>query len=360
MSFSERRRRTVLIVDDSELMRAILRDIITRSGFSVIGEAVTGYQAIRMVHELDPDVVTLDLEMPDLRGLDALGYIMSEVPRPVIIVTGQRIMPAAMVSAIEYGALEFVAKPHGDEARDIDVLQVRLEQALEAAATAMIANFRPGRAAALRGPAERAGPVERALEPAPCVLAIAASTGGPRALVEVIPGLTRDLPAAVIIVQHMPATFTRLLAERLDGLSALPVREAVDGETLQGRRVYLAPGGFHLNLNRGSEGITVELDRGEPVWGVRPAADVLFRAVARHYGPHSSAVVLTGMGRDGADGMRAIREAGGWTAVQRPDTAVIPSMPRAAAPFAADRLELREIPAAALVHATEQADRRTA
>lgn len=366
MSFSEpRRRQTVLVVDDSELMRAILTDIVNSTdAFEVIGEAETGYQAIRLVHELDPDIVTLDLEMPDLRGLEALGYIMSEVPRPVIIVSGQaHAVAEPVLRALDYGALDFVAKPHGDEARDVDLLRERLLDALRAAASASLGNLRVQRAvraaARARRQAARDARLSGALQTAaPCVLAMAASTGGPRALVDLVPHFARTLPAAVLIVQHMPGTFTRIFAERLDRLCELPVREAAAGEILRAGTVYVAPGGVHLNLRRGAEGITVDLDRSDPVWGVRPAADILFGAVARLYGPHSSGVVLTGMGRDGADGLRAIRDAGGWTAVQRVDSAVIPSMPRAALAFAAEQLDVQDIPAAAHAQAEAQAARR--
>jgi two-component system chemotaxis response regulator CheB len=318
-----------------------------------------------MVHELNPDIVTLDLEMPHLRGLDALGYIMSEAPRPVIIVSGvSRQLAEPMLRAIDYGALEFVAKPHGDQAREVDVLAERLLAALRAAVDASIANLRVQRAqrASARARravarAQRAYGIESAPS-APCVLGIAASTGGPRALVELVPAFSEQLPAAVLIVQHMPAPFTRLLAERLDRLSALPVREASAGEVLRAGTVYLAPGGVHLDLQRTGEGIMVQLEAGDPVWGVRPAADIMLGAVARHYGPRSLGVVLTGMGRDGAAGLRAIRDVGGWTAVQRAESAVMPSMPRAAAPFAEAELMLEQIPDAVLERATLHAATR--
>lgn len=347
-------RKTVLVVDDSALMRALIIDIVQASkGFDVIGEAMTGYQAIRMVHELEPDIVTLDLEMPDLHGLDALAYIMTEKPRPVIIVSGQLKTTAdATARAIEYGAFEFVMKPHGDEAREFDVLRRRLLAALEAAASAEIANMRAQRVLRARARAQRAA--QRAartqgieLGPgAPCAIAIAASTGGPRALVEVIPQVRSDLAAAILVVQHMPSTFTRLLAERLNEASTLIVREAADGEMLKPGTVYMAPGGFHMGLQRASEGVCITLEKSDPIWGVRPAADVLFAAVARSFGPRSLGVVLTGMGRDGAAGLRAIRDVGGWTAVQQVDSAVMPSMPRAAAPFAAEQLTLDRMPRA--------------
>jgi two-component system chemotaxis response regulator CheB len=347
-------RRTVLVVDDSPLMRALIADIVESSEhFDVIGEATTGYQAIRLVHELEPDIVTLDLEMPDLHGLDALAYIMTEKPRPVIIVSGQlKSMPEATATAIDYGAFEFVLKPHGDESREFELLRRRLLAALEAAATATISNMRLGRAVRAWKRAQRAA--QRAARQqgadagpgAACAVAIAASTGGPRALVELVPHIRADLAAAILVVQHMPSTFTKLLAERLDSASTVAVREATDGEELVPGAVYIAPGGFHMGLQRGADGVRITLEQGDPVWGVRPAADVLFGAVARSFGPRSLGIVLTGMGRDGAAGLRAIRDVGGWTAVQQIDSAVIASMPRAAAPFAAEQLTLDRIPRA--------------
>jgi two-component system, chemotaxis family, protein-glutamate methylesterase/glutaminase len=166
------------------------------------------------------------------------------------------------------------------------------------------------------------------------VVAIAASTGGPRVLAELIPRLPGDLPAAVVVVQHMPRFFTAAFAERLDTMSDLPVREASAGALLQSGTVYLAPGGCHLSLARGPQGLSFRLEAGEPIWGVRPSADVFFCAAARYFGPACIGAVLTGMGRDGAAGLRAIREGGGWAVVQDEKSAVMPSMPRAAAPYA--------------------------
>jgi two-component system chemotaxis response regulator CheB len=356
---------TVLVVDDSELMRALISDIINSSGtFRVVGQAGTGYQAIRLVHDLKPDVVTLDLEMPDLRGVDALAYIMSEAPRPVIIVSGHSAaMADPMLRAIDYGALEFVAKPHGDEPRDVDVLRRRLLVALAAAADAKIANLKRGRAARAKARAQRAaaraarmeGVGSGAAAAARCVIAVAASTGGPRALVDLIPRLPAELPAAVLVVQHMPSVFTRLLAQRLDSLSNLPVKEAHAGDVIREGTVYLAPGGLHMGVRRAGDAFAIALEEGDPIWGVRPAADILFGAVARHFGPRSLGVVLTGMGRDGAAGLRAIREVGGWTAVQDASSAVIQSMPRAASPFASVELPLEQLARAVCDRAAEHA-----
>jgi two-component system, chemotaxis family, protein-glutamate methylesterase/glutaminase len=164
-------------------------------------------------------------------------------------------------------------------------------------------------------------------------VAIAASTAGPRALLDLVPRLPATLPAAVIVVQHMPAFFTRLLADRLAESGPLPAREAAAGETIEAGRVYVAPGGLHMTLEDTADGARVILDDGPPVHGVRPAADPLFHAVARSAGPRALGVVLSGMGRDGAEGLRAIRAAGGWTAVQD-GSAAMSGMPRAARPFA--------------------------
>ena len=344
MSVFEAARKTrVLVADDSDFMRSLLTEIIGSSlDFRVVGEARTGYETIRLLHELNPDIVTLDLEMPDLGGLDALGYIMSEAPRPVIIVSSHVAdMAEPALAALEYGALEVVAKPAGDEARDVDVLADRLMDALRAATSARVANLQMRRKAITsvreRIRATTAQPGARS------AVAIAASTGGPRALTEIIPRLPANLRSAVLIVQHMPATFTKAFADRLAGLSDVDVKEAAEGDIVRAGAVYLAPGGFHMMLKRTPDGIAVALDSSPPLWGVRPAADVMFTSVAQHFGPASAGVVLTGMGRDGADGLRAIRDVGGWTAVQDSESCVVYGMPKAAAQYADDELTIDEI-----------------
>ncbi len=350
MSSSEtRRRHGVLVVEDSDLVRAIIVRLVEESGeFRVVAEARTGFEAIQKVHEFDPDVVTLDLEMPDLGGHETLGYIMSEVPRPVIILSAHGAAGAEpALRALDLGAVEVVPQPEGTGALELEWLQARLHHALLAGLQASLQNL-PVR---LRdsGPGNRAWRRPKRPGAAPCAIAIAASTGGPRALDEVIPALPDSLPAAVLVVQHMPPRFTRFLSERLDAVSHLPVREAAGGEPVLAGHVYVAPGGVHLAVRRTEQGIVTVLDERAPLWGVRPAADVLFATVASHFGPRSLGVVLTGMGRDGADGLRAIREVGGWTIAQDEQSAVIYGMPRAAAPFAREVLPLARI-AAALAH----------
>lgn len=345
MSYSERTRaaRTVLIVDDSEMVRALLREYAEAMGqFEVVGEAATGYQAIRLVHELDPGIVTLDLQMPDLGGIDALGYIMSEAPRPVVIVSSDsEAVTDPALQALMVSGVEFVPKSASEDGADVALFRDRFVRALHAASTARLLNI-PGRMRLARP----VPPPEDGAAPARAAVAVAASTGGPRALAELIPLLPADLDAAVLVVQHMPPIFTAALAGRLDALGPLPVREAADGVVLRQGTVYIAPGGAHLDLERRDSGVTVRLTDAEPVWGVRPAADVMFAAVARTFGPASAGVVLTGMGRDGTDGLRSLREAGGATFAQDEASCVIPSMPRSAAPHAQAVLTVAGIAAA--------------
>ncbi len=322
------------------MMRALIRDVIAGSDeFAVAGEAATGYEAIRQVHDAAPDLVALDLRMPDLDGLEALGYIMSEAPRPVIIVTALEAGGEDVLRALDYGAVELVMKPSvaGAERQFAD----RLTRALRAAAMARLTNlrFKPPRERRRR---PRPG-IVRERRAAHAAVAIAASTGGPRALMEIVPPLPGDLPAAVLIAQHMPALFTASLAERLHAASELEVAEAEDGEPLRPGRVYLAPGGRHLEAARGPDGPAARVHAEPPVNGVRPSGDVLLASVARVFGPRAVGLVLTGMGRDGAEGLRAVREVGGATFAQDRTTSVIYGMPAAAASHASSIAPLGEI-----------------
>jgi two-component system chemotaxis response regulator CheB len=269
------------------------------------------------------------------------------------------------LASVDFGNIEFVLRPNGTGESAADVLRKRLLHALENAASSRIGGLRINRARRAAARASRAARraartgADAAGRPADAVVVIAASTGGPRALLQVVPQLPADLNAAVLIVQHMPAVFTPFLAQRLDRSCVLHVKEGSAGELVKRGVVYLAPGGYHMALQRTGTGIAITLEEGEPVWGLRPAADVLFGSVARHFGPRSAGVVLTGMGRDGAAGLRAIYEVGGWTAVQDPSTAIVPSMPRAARPYATAELPLHSIAQALVDHATKQGKNRS-
>jgi two-component system chemotaxis response regulator CheB len=339
---SSERKTRVLIVDDSALIRTVVADVIAGfPEFEVCGSARDGEEAIERVHALDPDIVTLDIEMPGLDGIAVLGYIMSETPRAVVMLSGAETRDGVdlTLKALELGAVDFVRKPDAAGTQQVRQVAGRLHDALRAAA---IVNLRgvPMLERTLRvreaTPVRRPTPDPRA---ARAVVVIAASTGGPRALAEVVPGFTRTLDAAVLIAQHMPRGFTAGLARRLDDASTLTVQEGADGDLLLPNHAYVAPGGQHMTVCSSTDGPRLALDDSPTVWGVKPAADPLFRSAAAVFGRHAVGVVLTGMGRDGSDGLRAIRAAGGGAVIQDEATSTIFGMPAAALEHAgADRV----------------------
>jgi len=333
----------VLVVDDSALMRRLITDIISEHPpFHVVGTARNGREALQKVHRLDPDLVTLDVEMPELDGLQTLGYIMSETPRPVVMLSAHtREGGEYTLRALDYGAVDFVAKPSGTVSRDVARVAERLITALRAAAQANLRNLpvRVRRAAERERPAE----VESGGPATACVL-MAASTGGPRVLAELFAGLRLPPQVAVLAVQHMPSTFTRSLAARLNVCAHLPVAEGAHGDEILGGRAYLAPGGFHMRVEGGPPTARLALARDASVWGVRPAADPLFASAAEAFPERVVSVVLSGMGRDGARGTAAVLSAGGHAFAQERGSAVVASMPRAAIEEGADEVPLADLP----------------
>ncbi len=318
----------VLVVDDSALVRQIIADLIAESGeFALAGMAKDGVEAIAQVRALDPDIVTLDVAMPGMHGLEALGIIMREAPRAVVMLSALDDPRGGdlTIRALELGAIDFVHKPSRVDAFDAHALRDRLMAALRAARGAALR-----RLSALEWPDVANAARQMTTCPASHVVAIASSTGGPRALAELLPAIPLTGDSAILVVQHMPAGFTDSLARRLDGVSSLVVREATDGEAIVADHVYVAPGGRHMRVDsrRGVNVISITDD--SPVLGARPAADLLFAGVARLFGDLSVGVILTGMGRDGAEGLRAIRKAGGHAIVQDRASSTVWGMPHAA------------------------------
>jgi two-component system chemotaxis response regulator CheB len=323
------RRIRVLIVDDSTFVRqALSRMLGADPEIVVAGQAADGREAVDKVHELDPDVVTMDVQMPRMGGLEALGRIMAEHPVPVLLLSSlTREGADVTLKGLELGALDFVDKSRVQGAMNLLQLGEELRAKVKALGSIPASRLRaapvaPGALGRLERPA--------ATEQRADLVVIGTSTGGPAALQAIVPRLPEGLLSAVLIVQHMPPGFTRSLAERLAGMSALPVREAEEGEPVVPGQVLIAPAGLHMKLRRRGAGLRVWLDE-EPRSALhRPAVDVLMASAARISGPRCLGVLLTGMGSDGVAGLHAIREAGGRTLAESEETCVIYGMPKAA------------------------------
>jgi two-component system chemotaxis response regulator CheB len=314
----------VLIVDDSAFVRkALSRMLGSADDIEVVGTAVDGQDGVEKVLLLRPDVVTLDVKMPRLDGLEALRRIMAECPTAVLLLsslTGEG--GDVTLRGLDLGALDFVDKSSVEGHMNLLALADELLAKVRALAKAQ-------RRVPVGAPSAQLPLPEFARERADLVV-IGTSTGGPAALQAVIPALPADLRVPVLVVQHMPIGFTRSLAERLDQRSDLMVREARDGEPLLPGRVLIAPAGRHLKVHRVQGEARVHLDY-EPMEALhRPSVDVLMQSAARAYGAALLGVVLTGMGADGVEGLRAIKAAGGRTLAESEDTCVIYGMPKAA------------------------------
>lgn len=310
----------VLVVDDSAFMRyTVTKHLNTDPEIEVVGQARDGLDALKKIAALRPDVVTLDVEMPRMDGLTALRRIMREHPLPVVMLSSLTQRGAyTTIQALMRGAVDFVPKPMGSV--DIGTVADELIAKVKIAARSQPAD---ADATAPSSPKAKGGP--RPFHPGDPLVVIGASTGGPRALQQVLSGLPNDFPAAVTIVQHMPPGFTRSLAQRLNECSSLTVQEAADGDRLAQGLALLAPGDFHLRFRNPHR---VALDHGPRRNHVRPAVDVTMESAAEQHGAAVIGVVLTGMGADGREGARRIKAAGGRVIAEHESTSIVYGMPR--------------------------------
>jgi two-component system chemotaxis response regulator CheB len=320
----------VLVVDDSALMRKMIPLILSSDrDIEVIGTAMDGDFALKKIVDLRPDVVTLDVDMPRMDGLTALKTIVRDFGVPVILVSSLAKEGAGTtLKGLEIGAFDFVPKPREAISVHISEISQELIAKVKAAARCSRPRFKePMPEKVITGRKNTALHDDCRAEG---VVAIGISTGGPQALTEILPLLPHDFPAGILVVQHMPEGFTELFARRLDALCNVEVREATNGETVCPGKILIAPGGRHLKVKRTSFGLISVLSQSPEVSGHRPSATVLFNSVAEEAGDSAVGVIMTGMGEDGVEGLRKIREKGGATIAQNEETSVIYGMPRVA------------------------------
>jgi len=317
----------VLVVDDSMFMRRMISDLLQQDAeLEVIGAAKNGQEGLEMARQLKPDVITLDVEMPVMDGVTMLQQLMQQQPTPVLMLSSLTKEGAEVtLKCLELGAVDFVTKPSGSISMDIYKISSQIIEKVKAVAQARVA-VAPTVARPVPPPPKPSPLVGRPTSDAPLVV-IGSSTGGPRALNTVMSSLPVGLHAKVLLVQHMPEGFTRSLAERLDRNSAFSVRESQGGETLQSGVAYLAQGGKHLKIERGGR---IVLTEDPPVHGVRPSVDVALLSIAQNYQGPVVVAILTGMGSDGAAGLRALAAKGAYTIAEDESTCVVFGMPRAA------------------------------
>jgi two-component system, chemotaxis family, protein-glutamate methylesterase/glutaminase len=317
----------VLVVDDSALMRKLIPQILaTDSSIQVVGTAMDGNFGLKKIEELRPQVVTLDLEMPGMGGLDMLKEIMRGHRLPVIVVSSHSTQGASVtLKALSMGAFDFVAKPGDVSARMPEIAQELISK-IKAAAQSRGIRVSPSPIAS--GPVEKATPNSKRRPTR--LVAIGVSTGGPQALQYLLPQLPKDFPGTILVVQHMPEGFTEMFSRRLDEICAIRVKEAQSGDLLLAGRALVCPGSRHLKVKRMPLGDVVVLSDEPRVNGHRPSVDVLFRSVAEEFGKDSVGVLMTGMGEDGAQGLGVLKAAGAMTIAQNEESCVVYGMPKAA------------------------------
>jgi two-component system, chemotaxis family, protein-glutamate methylesterase/glutaminase len=320
----------VVVVDDSALVRSVLSELINRAGdMQVVGTASDPFVAREVIRELNPDVVTLDVEMPKMDGLQFLERLMKLRPTPVVMISTLTERGAqTTLRALELGAVDFVTKPTLSVRAKLDEAAGEIAHKIRAAARAKVGRRSPPPQAAAAQP-PRAKPAIAAGRGSEVLVAIGASTGGTEAIREVLTPLPETFPG-IVITQHMPPGFTASFAARLDGLCRIHVKEARDGERVLQGHAYIAPGGMHLWVERSGNAWVCRVADGDPVNRHKPSVEVLFKSVAKHAGNRAVGVMLTGMGADGAAAMREMRDAGSYNLVQDEASCVVFGMPREA------------------------------
>lgn len=307
----------LLIVDDSAFMRRIIVDLVGElEGIEVVGIARNGLDALEVIPKLQPDIITLDVEMPKLNGIETLKKIKKLYDIPVIMLSSLSGMDIT-IEALQIGAIDFIEKP-SDLQADLNDLKIELNNKIKSSVnkgptTTQVRNVKPSLESKTTNKKIKA-------------VVIGASTGGPKALVYLISRIPKDLSIPIFIVQHMPKGFTTSFAARLDNESKVKVVEAKDGMKIENGVVYLAPGDFHMTI----EGEKICLNTGDKLHGVRPAVDFLFNSAAEIYGDSLLAIILTGMGKDGAEGMQTVKRSGGYNIAQNEETCVVYGMPASA------------------------------
>jgi two-component system chemotaxis response regulator CheB len=317
----------VLVVDDSALMRKLIPQILAHEhSIEVVGTAMDGNFGLKKIAELKPQVITLDLEMPGMGGLDMLKQIMRHHRLPVIVVSSHPGGTDLTLKALSYGAFDCVAKPHDVSSRMPEIARElidKIKAAAESRATKMTAIPEVESTEVAKSPLDAKKQPTR-------IVAIGVSTGGPQALQYVLSQLPHSFPASIVVVQHMPEGFTEMFARRLDQVCSLSVKHAQSGDLLLTGRVLVCPGSHHIKVKRLPLGNIVVLNDEDRVKGHRPSVDVLFKSLAEEFGSDGLAVIMTGMGEDGADGMGLVKASGGVTIAQDEESCVVYGMPKAA------------------------------
>ncbi|MGA8431412.1 MAG: chemotaxis response regulator protein-glutamate methylesterase [Candidatus Sulfotelmatobacter sp.] len=315
----------VLVVDDSALMRKLIPQMLaTDDSIEVVGTAMDGTFCLKKIEELRPNVVTLDLEMPGMNGIDTLKEIMRSRPVPVIVFSSHSVEGASVtLKALGLGAFDFVTKPKDATTHMAETARELISKVKAAAESKLKPRILSStRAKIEKKSAAGTGPTK--------IVAIGISTGGPQALEYMLAQLPGDFPASILVVQHMPEGFTGMFAKRLDELSHLRVKEAQSGDAIEAGRVLICPGSRHLRAKRLPLGDVAVLGDDAKVNGHRPSADVLLRSVAEEFTTQVVGILMTGMGDDGAEGLNAVKKAGGLTIAQSEDSCVVYGMPKAA------------------------------